>query len=80
VTTITFFMGYLLLSGWLSPKAEPDLIAGESSDHASVGAKHLAVDPGAVGTSEERHGSRDVLRRTKAFQRIHLRKALDDLL
>jgi hypothetical protein len=51
-----------------------------SSDHPSVGAKHLTIDPGAVGTGQESDGSSDVLRCPQALKRIHFRKTVDELL
>ncbi len=52
----------------------------QTSDHAAVGAKHLAIDPGAVGTGQESDGGSDVLRRPQALKRIHFRHAVDEFL
>src|ERR1700692_2414794 len=49
------------------------------SDHAAIGAQHLAVDPRAVRADEEGDGGCDVFGRTEALQRIHLGHALDQL-
>src|ERR1700681_1122945 len=40
----------LLAGDCLSSKEERILSLAERSDHAAIGAKHLAIDPGAVGT------------------------------
>ena len=56
------------------------MIGTQTSDHAAVGAKHLAIDPVAVGTGQESDGGSDVLRRPQALKRIHFRHAVDELL
>ena len=38
-----------------------------TSDHAAVGAQHLAIDPGAVGAGEEGDNRRDVRRRAETL-------------
>ena len=56
------------------------MITGEKSEHASVSANHLAIDPGAIGAGEERDGSGDVLRRAQPLERIQFRHVVDQLL
>ena len=55
--TVTCFMARLLLNIWLFRGKSGILFTGEKSDHASVSANHLAIDPGAIGAGEERDGS-----------------------
>src|SRR5271170_3278744 len=80
VTTISLSKTISIFLLLALSKGRTDLISDAKSDYASVGTKQLAIDPGAVGTGEKRDGGGDVLRRTQALQRVHLRHAVDELL
>src|SRR5690242_2437101 len=53
------------------------VMAAFRSDHAAVGAQHLAVHPAAVRTGQERHHAGNVFRRAQALQRRGLGQLLD---
>jgi hypothetical protein len=54
-------------------------VFGFRLNHSSIGAKNLTINPGAIRASEESDGGGDVLRRAQALERIHFRKAIDQL-
>src|ERR1700677_404365 len=65
VMTITFFMSILLLS-LLDLRERKDCVAREVCGlcEATVCAKHLRVDPSAIGAGEEGNNARDIVRLT----------------
>src|ERR1700719_4469081 len=50
-----------------------------SSNHATIGAEHLAVDPAAIRADEEGDNGRDIFGCAKAFERVRLGEPFDEL-